>query len=66
MQPLAVGENRIGRIIAVVSGVEARRPIDARRERGGADEPRLQGLLDEIETRAAVELAKIEMSSAAA
>jgi hypothetical protein len=37
-----------------------------RLERGGADEPRLQGLLDEIETRAAVELAKIEMSSAAA
>jgi hypothetical protein len=37
-----------------------------RLERGGADEPRLQGLLDEIETRAAVELAKIEMSGAAA
>jgi hypothetical protein len=37
-----------------------------RLERGGADEPRLQGLLDEIETRAAVELAKIEMSSTAA
>lgn len=35
-------------------------------ERGGADDARLQGLLDEIETRAAVELAKIEMSSAAA
>jgi hypothetical protein len=33
-----------------------------RLERGGADEPRLQGLLDEIETRAAVELAKLEMS----
>lgn len=37
-----------------------------RLERGGADDPRLQGLLDEIETRAAVELAKIEMSSVAA
>jgi len=36
-----------------------------RLERGGADDARLQGLLDEIETRAAVELAKIEMSSAA-
>jgi hypothetical protein len=36
-----------------------------RQERGGADEPRLQGLLDEIETRAAVELAKLEMSGAA-
>jgi hypothetical protein len=37
-----------------------------RLERGGADEPRLQALLDEIETRAAVELAKIEMARAAA
>jgi hypothetical protein len=37
-----------------------------RLERGGADDPRLQGLLDEIETRAAVELAKLEMSRAAA
>jgi hypothetical protein len=33
-----------------------------RLERGGADDPKLQGLLDEIETRAAVELAKIEIS----
>jgi hypothetical protein len=37
-----------------------------RLERGSADDPRLQGLLDEIETRAAVELAKIEMSRPAA
>jgi hypothetical protein len=37
-----------------------------RLERGGADEPRLQGLLDEIETRAAVELAKLEVARAAA
>src|SRR5579872_6719116 len=35
-------------------------------ERGGADDPKLQGLLDEIETRAAVELAKLEMARAAA
>jgi hypothetical protein len=35
-------------------------------ERGEADDARLQGLLDEIETRAAVELAKLEMSRAAA
>jgi Class II flagellar assembly regulator len=33
-----------------------------REERGGADDPRLEGLLDEIETRAAVELAKLEMA----
>jgi hypothetical protein len=37
-----------------------------RLERGEADEPRLQALLNEIETRAAVELAKIEMAKAAA
>jgi hypothetical protein len=37
-----------------------------RLERGGADDARLQGVLDEIETRAAVELAKIEMSAPAA
>ncbi len=39
--------------------------LAVRLERGGADDPRLQALLDEIETRAAVELAKIEMSRAA-
>jgi hypothetical protein len=37
-----------------------------RLERGGADDPRLQGLLDEIEVRAAVELAKLEMARPAA
>jgi hypothetical protein len=37
-----------------------------RLERGGADDPRLQELLDEIETRAAVEQAKLEMAGAAA
>jgi hypothetical protein len=36
-----------------------------RLERGEADEPRLHELLDEIETRAAVELAKLEMARAA-
>jgi hypothetical protein len=35
-------------------------------ERGGADDPALQSLLDEIETRAAVELAKLEMAQVAA
>jgi hypothetical protein len=36
-----------------------------RLERGEADEPRLRDLLDEIETRAAVELAKLEVAGAA-
>jgi len=37
-----------------------------REERGGTEDPRLEGLLDEIETRAAVELAKLEMAGAVA
>jgi hypothetical protein len=37
-----------------------------RLERGGADDPGLQSLLDEIETRAAVELAKLETARPAA
>jgi len=32
-------------------------------ERQGVDDPRLQGLLDEIETRAAVEIAKLECAA---
>ena len=37
-----------------------------RQERGEADDPQLQDLLNEIETRAAVELAKLQMAQAAA
>jgi hypothetical protein len=33
-----------------------------RQERDGTEDPRLEGLLDEIETRAAVEMAKLEVS----
>jgi hypothetical protein len=36
-----------------------------REERAGADDTRLQGLLNDIETRAAVELAKLGMPYAA-
>jgi hypothetical protein len=36
-----------------------------RLERGEADDPHLRVLLDEIETRAVVELAKLEMARAA-
>jgi hypothetical protein len=38
----------------------------AREQRELTDDPRLEGVLDEIETRAAVELAKLEMARAAA
>ena len=37
-----------------------------REERGGTDDPALQALLNQIETRAAVELAKMETARAAA
>ena len=37
-----------------------------RDQRALTDEPRLEGLLDEIETRAAVELAKLEVAAGAA
>lgn len=37
-----------------------------REERGGTGDDRLEGVLDEIETRAAVEMAKAEMSRLAA
>ncbi len=37
-----------------------------REQRSATDDPKLEGLLDEIETRAAVELAKLEVASRAA
>jgi Class II flagellar assembly regulator len=37
-----------------------------REQRGLTDDPRLEGVLDEIETRAAVELAKLEVARVAA
>jgi len=37
-----------------------------REQREGTDDPQLEGLLNEIETRAAVELAKLERGRAAA
>jgi hypothetical protein len=37
-----------------------------REQREGTDDPGLEGLLNEIETRAVVELAKLEMARAAA
>ena len=37
-----------------------------REQRAMTDDPRLEGVLDEIETRAAVELAKLEMAPVAA
>jgi hypothetical protein len=37
-----------------------------REQRSATDDPQLEGLLDEIETRAAVELAKLELAQRAA
>ena len=70
---------RAGRILDVLEGVrvallggelshgdldQLRRAI--REERQGTDDPKLEGLLDEIETRAEVELAKLECARHAA
>ncbi|HEV2533480.1 flagellar assembly protein FliX [Phenylobacterium sp.] len=72
----AVG--RAGRILDLLDGVklallEGRISGDAlirlqgavREQRAGTDDPRLEALLDEIETRAAVEIAKLEQARAA-
>ena len=52
---LLSGEPAGGRLQALMAAV--------REERLGSDDPGLQGLLNEIETRAAVELAKLEGGS---
>ena len=43
----------------------ARLQVAIREQRAATDDPRLEGLLDEIETRAAVEIAKLEQADAA-
>jgi hypothetical protein len=71
--------NRAGRILDVLDEVkiallEGSLPASAlnrllsaiREQRDGTDDPKLEGLLNEIETRAAVELAKLEVGRAAA
>jgi hypothetical protein len=57
---------KLGLLDGGVAPVTLERLVNAvRLERGEADEPRLRELLDEIETRAAVELAKLECVHAA-
>jgi hypothetical protein len=71
--------NRAGRIldvldevkIALIDGEVSTGALDRlvraiRSEREGTDDPRLEGVLNEIETRAAVELAKLEQAKPAA
>ncbi len=73
----AVG--RAGTILGALEGLKldllegklSRSAIEAlaravREQRAATDDPRLEGLLDEIETRAAVELAKLEGATIAA
>jgi hypothetical protein len=70
---------RAGRILDVLESVKVALlggelgPADldrlrraVREERSSTEDPRLEGLLDEIETRAEVELAKLEMATRAA
>ena len=71
--------NRAGTILGALEGLKldllegrlSRTAIEAlaravREQRAATDDPRLEGLLDEIETRAAVELAKLEGVTVAA
>ena len=71
--------NRAGRLLDVLDDVkltllDGGNPMIAlerlrgavREQRDGTEDPRLEGVLDEIETRAAVELAKQEVSRRAA
>jgi hypothetical protein len=60
-------EMKIAILDGDVSGAALERLRGAASEaRSGTDDPRLEAVLDEIETRAAVELAKREMARAAA
>ena len=57
--------------LALLDGVDSAVALErlrraVREQRDGTEDPRLEGVLDEIETRAAVELAKQEMLRAAA
>ena len=59
-------EVTLGLLDGGVSSTALDRLVQAvRQERGEADEPRLRDLLEEIETRAAVELAKLEVARTA-
>ena len=40
LQPLAVGEDRVGRIVAIVRGIETGRPVAVGRKRHRPDHPR--------------------------
>jgi hypothetical protein len=54
-------EIKIGLLDGTLSHLDLSRLVNAvKAEREGTDDPRLEGVLDEIETRAAVELAKLE------
>lgn len=71
--------NRAGRLldalddikIVLLEGGASRSSLEAlsraiREQRSGTDDPNLEGVLNEIETRAAVELAKLEVAQSAA
>jgi len=58
-------EMRIALLGGELSGESLTRlQLAIRDQRAGTDDPRLEGLLDEIETRAAVEIAKLEQAKA--
>lgn len=60
-------EVKLGLLDGGVDAASLRRLVSAvRSERGEAEDPQLKGVLREIEARAAVEMAKLEMSRQAA
>lgn len=60
-------EIKIGLLDGAISGGSLERLMGAiRDQREATDDPKLEGVLDEIETRAAVELAKLEVMRDAA
>lgn len=62
----ALDELKLGVLDGLISPSGLQRLVDAvREERAGADDPKLQSLLNDIETRAAVELAKLQPAGVA-
>ena len=54
VEPLAVAEHGVGRVVAVMRGIEAAGPVSLRRERLGADDPRARSLPQPVRKRAVI------------
>ena len=54
LKPLAVTEHRVGRVVAVVRGIEALGPVPLRCERLGADDARARSLPQPVRKRTVI------------